>query len=309
MVLFRFFDLFPQCVYYYLFPDVIPQKLMGTFVCLFGVTSAVGTILFHYLLLPYADSHPRWIYGSSAGLYLFTFTLMPLLVKEGKYPPPPPRQSRSIFAVIFGWALEVFSRRFYWKYFLSYSAFRWAYTPFNLFLILYARKQLGLGPEQFGPLMTVVLIVQMPALFLVGPLMDRYHPTRVGIVGFGLMTATALAGFFFIHNRATFVGCTIAVFIAVAIAKSAMTTISARLLPRARYGQFSAANSMVSETGMILLYYACGSLLDHLGQQFLFAWLFAFSAFGIVMIIALYRSFLACGGDQAYTPPAVAAVL
>src|SRR5207244_3486673 len=40
--LYQFFDTFPQSVYYYLWTDVIPPQLMGTFACLFRVCSTLG---------------------------------------------------------------------------------------------------------------------------------------------------------------------------------------------------------------------------------------------------------------------------
>jgi maltose/moltooligosaccharide transporter len=306
MVLFRFFDLFPQCVYYYLFADVIPQRVMGTFICLFGVTSAAGTILFHRFLLPHAVGHPRLMYGSAGGLFLLTFTLLPLALREGAYPPPPARASRGRpLRAVWGWGREVFTTPFYWGYFLTNSAYRWAYIPFNTFLIVYAGRVLNLDAGAFGHLMAAVLLVQTPALFLLGPLLDRFHPTRVAIVGFALLAASATVGFLVIHDRTTFIGCIVATFLSVAVIQSSLQTLGPRLLPVARYGQFSAANSMVSETGMLVLAVACGTVLDHLGQRYLFAWLATFATVGLVVITGLYGAWLARGGDAAYVPPAV----
>jgi maltose/moltooligosaccharide transporter len=305
MVLFRFFDLFPQCVYYYAFGDVIPQPIMGTFVCLFRVTSTLGTIMFHEWLLPYADTHPEAIYAGSAALYFCTFTMLPLLVKEGTYPPPPPRVQGSWLPKIKEWVREVFTLSFYWKYFLTYASYRWAFVPFNLFLIVYAEKMLGLNATGFGHLMGIVLVVQIPALFLLGPIVDRFHPTRVAICAFALMALSGMAGFFLIHNRATFIGCTIAAFGSAAIVLGCLSTLGLRLLYRPQYGQFSAANAMVSESGMLFFSYACGAVLDRLGQRYLFAWMAAFGAFGLMMVISLYRAWLARGGDADYTPPFV----
>ncbi len=305
MVLFRFFDLFPQCVYYYLFADVIPQRVMGTFVCLFRVTSTLGTIAFHAWLLPYAGTHPEAIYMGSAGLYLCTFTLLPLIVKEGTYPPPAPMAEGRVVGKVIEWAREVFTLGFYWKYFLTYSAYRWAFVPFNMFLIVYAQKALGMGATGFGHAMGLVLVVQIPALFLLGPVLDRFHPTRVAICGFAMMAVSAAAGFFLIHSRVSFIGCTIAAFASAAIVQGCLATLGLRLLFRPQYGQFAAANSMVSETGMLFFSGACGAVLDRLGQRYLFAWMAGFSVFGLVMIISLYRAWLARGGDSGYTPPFV----
>ena len=156
MVAFRFFDLFPQCVYYYLFADVIPQRVMGTFICLFRVTSTLATILFHSALLPYADRYPRAIYAGSAGLYLLTFSILPLFVKEGDYPPPPPK-ARGALDTVRTWGRDVFALPFYWGYFLTNAGFKWAFVPFNLFLIVYAERRLNIGTGTFGHLMGWVL--------------------------------------------------------------------------------------------------------------------------------------------------------
>jgi Na+/melibiose symporter-like transporter len=309
IVLFRFFDLFPQCVYYYLFPDVIPQQVMGTFICLFSVTSAVGNLFFHSVLLPLAATHPRMIYAGSALLYLCTFMLLPMAVKEGTYPPPPPRKKAQPVTMAIGWAREVFSQGFYWQYFLTFSAYRWAYMPFNMFVTIYAAKKLGLDKAGIGEVLSITLIAQLPVLFLLGPLLDRFHATRVAIVGFAAMVLSAGGGFFFIHNRWTFIVWVTGAFVTSAVVKGAMSTVGPRLLPRARYGQFSAANSMVSESGMLFLTYLCGLLLDRKGQQYLFAWMVWFSVFGLLMTVLLYRSWLARGGDSAYTPPPVSAAL
>ena len=87
---YKFFDIVPQSVYYYLFPDVIPAKLMGTFTALFRVVGALGTMLFNWKLITYVETHPEWICLFAAGLYLFAFLMLVLMVREGDYPPPEP---------------------------------------------------------------------------------------------------------------------------------------------------------------------------------------------------------------------------
>ncbi len=86
----KFFDLFPQTVYYYLFPDVIPPKLMGRFVSLFRVCANGGTMAFSLFLMKHAEDKPGLICSLSGGLYLFAFIMLALMVKEGEYPPPEP---------------------------------------------------------------------------------------------------------------------------------------------------------------------------------------------------------------------------
>ena len=94
--LYKFFDLFPQSIYYYLFTDVIPHELMGRFTSLIRVCSTAGSFVFNLFLLKYCRDYPGAICVGAAVLYLVTFALLCLIVKEGEYPPPEPREDRGI---------------------------------------------------------------------------------------------------------------------------------------------------------------------------------------------------------------------
>src|SRR5207244_11711320 len=94
LVGYKFFDTFPQSVYYYLYPDVIPPQFMGTFVCLFRVCSTLGVLVFNKFLLKYCDNHPAAICAGAAGLYMIAFLMLCFPVKEGRYPAPAPAPSR-----------------------------------------------------------------------------------------------------------------------------------------------------------------------------------------------------------------------
>jgi maltose/moltooligosaccharide transporter len=302
LVLYKFFDLFPQCVYYYLFTDVIPQEVMGTFICLFRLTGIFGTIIFHYWLLQYADTHPRAIYLGCGVLYLIAFTLLSLMVKEGNYPPPPPKRKDPVLATA-SWFRESFSSPFYWKYFLTSACFRWSFVPFNVFLIVFAQKKLGMEAGEFGHSVAIALMVQMPLLVFLGPVLDRFHPVRVGIVGYVCMILAGVAGFFLIQSKTTFLIFTLMEFVAIAIFTAALSTMGPRLLPRQRYGQFCAANAMVAESGLLVLTWICGMVLDHFGERFIYLWVAVFSSLGLGMTFILFHAWKARGGDESYTPP------
>src|SRR5438067_771999 len=70
--------------------NIVPQMLMGSFVCLFRVCSTLGVLVFNKFLLKYCDDHPAALCLGAAGLYLVTILLLCFQVKEGDYPPPPP---------------------------------------------------------------------------------------------------------------------------------------------------------------------------------------------------------------------------
>ncbi len=304
LVSYKFFDLFPQCTYYYLFADIIPSRVMGTFVCMFRLVATLGGMLFHYFLLPYAESHPRTLYIGCAALYFFAFTMLALMVKEGKYPQPAPRSGNPVKGTIL-WIRQSYGRSFYWKYYLSFACSRWAFVPFNTFVILYAQRQLGMNLGDFGHLIAFMMATQVPVFLGLGPILDKFHPVRVGIVGYAILTITSALGFFLIEERQTFLIFTGMVFVANAVVQGALSTLGPRLLPRSHYGQFAAANAMFSESGMVILVWLCGKLLDRTGEQYIYLWQSCFALCGVAAIYLLYRAWLKLGGDQFYLPPRV----
>jgi hypothetical protein len=292
LVLYKFFDLFPQCVYYYLFIDVIPQPVMGRFVCYFRIVAISGAVLFNVLLLGYADTHTRTLYIACASLYLIAFLLIAAFVKEGKYPPPPEHVRSARGAIVVNWVKETYSNSFYWK-------------VFNTFLIVYAEKVLGMSTAGFGRSVGLMMFLQLPTLLFIGPLLDRFHPTRVAVVAYIIVAATGLGGFIFVHNVVTFTLVTCVIFIAFAGIQGMSSTLQLRLLPPTRYGQFCAGTSIVMETGMIVLAWLCGRMLDLFGERYLYLWVTVLACVGVVASQILLRAWLKLGGDAGYSPPVV----
>lgn len=302
LVLYKFFDLFPQCVYYYIWADVVPQEMMGRFTSLFRVFAAAAGFVFHRWILTYADTHPGAIYIGCALLYLTAFMLLSLLVKEGDYPPPPPKE-RNALLKSWQWVKECFTYAYYWKFFAVYSCFRWAFVPFNAMLIVLAKKGVGVTSEDFGHAMGWAQAAQMPVFFLLGPVVDRFHPVRVGVVGYAAMALSGVLGFFLTSGPGSFTVWLLASQVAIAMFQGALVSLGPRLLPRTRYGQFCAATMMVVEIGVMVLSWACGKMMDVFGERYLWLWLSLFSGLGVVATVVLYRAWMREGGDDAYVPP------
>jgi MFS family permease len=90
MVIFTFFNLFVNSVFWYLFNDVVPAQLLGRFYGLFRMMGTIAGVGFNLFVFKYAESHTREIFTGAALLYFFGFGLACLKIKEGEYPPPPP---------------------------------------------------------------------------------------------------------------------------------------------------------------------------------------------------------------------------
>ncbi len=309
LVVYKLFDLFPQSVYYYLWADVIPAKLMGTFACMFRIVASIGMFLFNRYLLGWAATHPEALYIGAAGLYLLSFIAMSFLVKEGQYAPAPARPpKRRWLTSVRMYAAECYTSAFYWKLFITNACFIIAVKSFMSFAPIFGTKGMNLSQQRYGELISIKDLVTIIPFLLLGPLADRYHPLRAGLVAYFLVLACGLTSFFMIRNEFTFAVWMTATFTAIAVFQAATGAIMPRLLPRERYGQFNSANSVVWQLGWATAAWMCGKFLDAMGDmRYLFLWFAAFCFVGFISMIWLYFDWKRLGGDEHYVPPEPAA--
>jgi len=304
---YRFFDLFPQSVYYYLFTDVIPQKLMGTFTALFRVCSVAGSTFFSYFLLKHAEDNPGMICLLSGGLYLFAFVMMTLMVREGDYPPPEAPKNAPLADRFLDtcrrYIRECYSMGYYWKFYLFTFCFMCGIRTFNNFLIFYGKEVFHGDLDRLGKVNTLIGIVQLVIFFPIGPLVDWIHPFRAGLIGLGLVIVTLAASFFTIHDGASYAIWVTITSGALAVFQGANISLGPRLLPRQQYGQFCSANALLWHVGMMGALPLGGLLIDHFGNRIIFAWFFFFSLAAIVLLYLLYLDWKKLGGDTHYIPP------
>jgi Na+/melibiose symporter-like transporter len=304
---YQFCDTFPQSVYYYLWTDVIPHELMGTFASLFRMCATAGTLLFNKYLLEHIADHPGPICLLAAGLYLVTFVLLCFMVKEGQYPAPEPapqgKPLERLARAARRYARECYSLSYYWKYYLFNLCFMCGFVPFRNFLLLFGQRMMGM--HDYKTVMVQRDLLQIGVFFLVGPVIDRFHPIRAGLLGYALMAIAALGGAKLIAGPTSFTVCVLVTFAAVAVYQGATGALGPRLLPKEQYGQFCSANAMIWHIGLMALTPTCGLLMDKFGDAVIFGWFFAFSSVGIVMLYLVYREWQELGGDEDYRAPVV----
>ena len=304
-VFFTFFNLFITSVYYYLFTDVIPQQVMGKFTCLFRVVGALGAVVFNRWILGYADHHSRAIYAWTGLIYMAAFLLLIWQVKEGQYPTPQTAPARPHLLTAAGtYFRECFVTPFYLKLYAVGLLFWCASAPLNTFIVFYATRNLGLSLDAFGKALSWAGLATIPAFLLLGPIVDRFHPVRVTMVGLFAMSASSLLAFVFIHTHATFLALFLIYSLTVAVYWGGNASLMPRLLPRLSYGQFCSANSMVTAVGLVIAPSLCGLFLDLTGDnRFIFLWASTLAGVGGIMAWLLYRHWIQLGGDAAYAAP------
>jgi len=319
VICFRFFELFVNTVFWYLFNDVVPSAFMGRFLGFFRVIGGLAGALFNFFLFQYATSHTSWIFFGVAVLYGSAFVLMCLNVKEGEYPPPDAMSAKkwSLTEYVGTFFRECFSHRIF-RLVFGYTATLAFAGSIGTFMIFMAFS-IGLTKDDVGKVAGVAGVVAMVLMYPMGALVDRFHPLRVMIVaqiGVCLVTALKLVFLFYDFPPPT------AFWIYVAIAGIAIPITVAngaaglpmvmRIFPHERFGQFCAANAMCGAFGTMLGGVCAGAFLDLMKSfsrdgdfyyRYVPVWVVFFTALAVVMTILVYREWKRLGGDKSYRPP------
>ncbi|MFA7344260.1 MAG: MFS transporter [Terrimicrobiaceae bacterium] len=190
LVTFTFFNTFVTSTFWYLFNDVVPERLLARFMSWFRVLATLTAAFYSICIFPYSGTHSTEIFLGAALLYLVGFSLMCLNVKEGRYPPPAPYVGGRTgpVAMVKTYVKECHSHRIYWYLWLCtfISQIGAGVALFDLYL----KQSIGLDMAQIGIIAGTVSIVVSVLVIGVGWLADRYHPIRV------LLAAQALGWIF-----------------------------------------------------------------------------------------------------------------
>jgi MFS family permease len=313
VTVFVVFNTYILQVYQFLFADVIPEKIMGSFVGIYRAIGALGALAFNRWVLGWAQTYTLHIYLLAALLYASSFMLLVWRVKEGSYPPPPElRPGRGRLALLGDYFRECFRHRFYLNVYCLPFFFWSAIVPFATFVIFFATSAgqpgyantIGLTLMEFGHVKGWTFLVQVPIFFIVGPMVDRFHPVRVAMVGLCLTSVSYFACFWLIRGPTTLLLWWLVNQGASAVFLGAYLALLPRLFPREKYGQFFSANQIVGFSGVVISPILCGVILETIRDyRYIFAWCGACAAIGFVASITLFVQWRRLGGDRAYIPP------
>jgi len=137
-----------------LIKDVVPECFFGRFMGLFRMVGLVAGIIYNYWIIGLVKVHYMYIFWSLGIIYGVAFFLICLLIREGKYPPPPspppvPERAgrfgvlltnleKGPFGPMLVYAKESFGSSYYVKVFLVLIPLGLMFVPINAFIIFYA---------------------------------------------------------------------------------------------------------------------------------------------------------------------------
>ena len=173
---------------------------------------------------------------------------------------------------------------------------RWAFP--------WIEPTLGLSLDEFGKVKGWTFLVQIPVFLVVGSFVDRFHPVRVAVVGMFLECVSYLCCYWMIDDAASLLVWLCINQAAIAVYLGAYMALAPRLLPRSRYGQFIAANTVFGITSLIIAPLLVGELLTAI-RDYRFIYLFC-AFFTVMAMLANWTLFLQWrkrGGDTGFAPP------
>jgi maltose/moltooligosaccharide transporter len=272
LIVFVVFNAYIVQVYSCLVVDVIPQKVLGTYYGLYRAVGALGNLAFNRYVFGWAETHTFHVYLLVALLYALAFYMIVWRVKEGDYPPPPPRAGgRLNWRVIPNYFRECFSERLYVCYYF-FTFFVWsAGVPLG-FMVFFSTRAgqpgyaatLGLTLEQFGEVKGWTFLVSIPIYFIAGPVIDKFHAMRLTLIGIMLVCASYFCGFFLVQDEVSLLSwwCVNQCFMAIYLV--GVCVVAPIVLPREKFGQFVSANVAFGYTGLMIMHPTVGWILEHL---------------------------------------------
>jgi len=302
MVIFSFFNMFVNSVFWYLFNDVVPAAFLGRFFGLFRMVGTLAGALFNFYIYQYAETHMREIFTGAAILYFVGFGIVCFRVKEGEYPAPPAVPEGDALARfvsgVKAFCAESYTNRFYWYFHLTqtFVAVAGAALIFNVFFY----KEMGLNLHQIGIFTAVGSVSVYFILF--------YTMTTIFANWVWVPVKVPATMFFWLS-----IGMVITSTFGLTLSGNATLPVFMRLLPPSRYGQFCSATALVRSLGTIVAGILAGAFLDGVkwvfkgsdfAYRFVFVWAFVLSIGTAVFFILLYREWRRLGGDEHFHAPA-----
>jgi MFS family permease len=285
--------------------DVVPQKVIGRFNALFRMVSLLVGIFFFYFVMKYVTAHYVMIFVVAGIVSGVGFSLMCLLVKEGDYPPPPPRPpAHSFIAPVKAYVRECFEELFFLVFFIATILGGLANVPVNQYSVYHATS-VGLSDDVYGKATAISYVLSLALAYPLGLLADRFHPLRVGCFGLLLYAVAMMWSFAFgVTPRMFFIAYVLHTVLA-GVYLTGSASIGQRLLPRARYAEVASAGGIISAITYMIFAPSLGLLVTLLHKDYRIVFLVG----SVIAILAagayavLLMMFKERGGDAAYVAP------
>lgn len=308
-VAYNVFFMIPGAVFWYLFPDVIPSHFLGRFMSGYQLIASLTGFVINTFFLKYADTQIQWLYTAIALFFFISMFVMILCVREGRYPEPEKNERnvpfyRSAWNSAVTYCKECYSIPFYYWFFTTMALSEVSMICRNMFVLIYAQKQLGISTGDFGKIMGWYGIVGVFLSIPLGYICDRIGALKVFASGLLLVVVINICSFYWVHDYRTFYITTILLGVVYTIQMVSTIPVFVAILPKEFYGQFCSANALFRAIFMAIGGFGGGVLFDFVQDyQYIYLWDFMFTLAALISFIVMYIGWKRRGGAKGYVAP------
>jgi hypothetical protein len=251
-----FFAAIMAALFMYFYWDVVPEKVLGRFNAMAKIVTVSAGMAWSFWIVGYAENHPKEVYIAVSLITTTIYVLSLIMVKEGEYPPPEPRKSKSVFEPIREYVKDCYSKPYY-LWIFSFMLFYQLGNTGNNFIFFYLREDLGMDLGETGWVQgiasSVVTAFGLLLGYSAGSVIDRFKPIRVVPLTLFVSSALALISFFVITDKtsaavmASFDGIKNFFF------GVALGAVTVQLFPREKLGQFCSAQAFFYQTILMIV--------------------------------------------------------
>lgn len=304
-VAYNIFFMIPGAVFWYLFPDVIPDHFIGRFMSYYQLVTSLAALILNRYFLKFADTHIEYLYSAVAVFFLITMLIMIICVKEGGYPPvESPDKKLNLLDFVKTYCRECYSVGFYYSFFITMALSEVSMICRNMYNLIYAQDVLHVSTENFGIIMGYYGVVGVALSLPLGYLCDKLNPLKIFAAGLFLVVVVNLWSFFYVKDYNTFFITSMLLSVVYTIQMVSTIPVFVAILPKELYGQFCSANALFRAVFMAVGGLGCGLMLDWIkNYQYIYFWDFVFTLGALISFIKLYIDWQKRGGQNGYIPP------
>ena len=255
--------------------DVVPPELLGRFNAGMRMLGSLGGILVNLVALRLFDGAPILVFVSLAVIGFCGEMLMLLMVKEGEYPPPPPKTS--ILKTVGGFLKEGFANRYIIFLWLTMGMTALGGPVMGIYFnnfITNTETGLGYSSTQLGYMGAIGTALSMVLILPAGWFVDRFGPKKIWIWGGSLVGLSNLSMYFFATSLVS-VTILYTIYATVNILMIAtLLPVMYSFMPKDKFGQLNGSNQIVTRLLQIFGATTLGALITFANEDFRVAFIF-----------------------------------
>jgi MFS family permease len=302
IVLFQIFNSFMMVMYNCLLADVVPQAVIGRFLACFRTVSTLASFVFSRYIFGLSGSYMREIFIGIGIVYLLSFLLMCIGVKEGQYPPIEKAVDKNRFSPK-EYVKQCFTIRHYLFICMMAAMFMIAFGCTGPFVFFFQRDTLGLSLDEIGKYFGWIYILQAVAAIPLGYLCDKIKAVRLNPICILALALIQLLSFFFIKDLKTMYIYGLLAAIPNSGYYISQMALAVEMFPKLKFAQYSSAIQVLCALGLIAGNMCIGLTVDYFGNRSIYLWLSLFCFIAVFFGSLVYRGWKSNGGPANYLPP------